>query len=69
MSATPDEIEDVLNQMREKLLLWHSSDTLGELVVLRGGNEYQLFERGEHKFGTVKRKSRRAGYVERVGQA
>lgn len=68
MDTTPDEIEDVLYKLRKVLERWYSNDTLGDIVIKRGGNEYQLFEHRQHKIGTVKRESKRAGYVERVGQ-
>lgn len=55
MAATPLEIEQVLEQVREALLAWHENDTLGELAVIRGYHQLQLEERPRRKHDAVKR--------------
>jgi hypothetical protein len=55
MAATPCEIEQVLEQMREVLLRWHTEDTLGEVAIVRGYHQYQLEERPRRKHDAVKR--------------
>lgn len=69
MAYTPPEIEQILEQMRDVLMRWHKEDLLGEVAVVRGGQGLQVEERPIHRHPTVKRESKRAGYVERVGQA
>lgn len=68
MAATPQEIEQVLEQMREVLLRWHTVDTLGEVAIVRGGQELVVEERPRKRLTPVKREHRRMGYLEKVGK-
>ena len=66
MAYTPAEIDEVLEQMRRVLLSWHREDTLGEVAVVRGGQELYVEERPRFRHGRVKRESKRMGYAEKV---
>lgn len=66
MAVTPQEIEQVLEQMREVLLRWHNADRLGEVAILRGGQEWLIEERPRERHPPVKREHRRMGYLEKV---
>ncbi len=65
MPYTPDEIEEVESLVRAAMLRWHRDDVTGEIVIVRGGNEWQVEERPivRHR---VKRQHRRVGYLEKV---
>lgn len=65
---TPAEIESVLEQMRMVLLRWHENDTLGEIAIVRGGQEWQVEERPRHVSARVKRQTKREGYLDKVGR-
>ncbi len=68
MAYAPAEIEQVLEQMREVLLRWHKSDTLGEAAIVRGGQELYVEERPVIRKPKVKRERGRVGYVEKVAE-
>lgn len=67
MTYLPSEIELVMEQVRIALLQWHREDTLGEVAVVRGGQELYVEERPRFRHGRVKRESKRMGYAEKVG--
>ena len=67
MAYAPAEIEEVLEQVRRVLLQWHREDTLGEIAIVRGGQELYVEERPRLRHGRVKRESKRMGYAEKVG--
>ncbi len=54
-APTPQEIEDVLEQMREVLIRWHRGGVVGEVTVVSGRNQYQLEECPRHKHRPVSR--------------
>lgn len=60
MAATPPDIEQVLEQLRGILMRWQSDGTLGEVVVVVGGNQYQPEERPTRRHTPVKRESGKA---------
>lgn len=66
MAYAPAEIDEVLEQMRRVLLSWHRDDTLGEIAIVRGGQELFVEERPRIRHGRVKRESKRMGYAEKV---
>ncbi len=66
MAYAPAEIEEVLEQMRRVLLQWHREDTLGEIAIVRGGQELFVEERPRLRHARVKRESKRVGYAEKV---
>lgn len=55
MAATPPDIEQVLDQLREVLIRWHREDTLGEVAIVRGYHQWQVEERPKRKHEAVKR--------------
>ncbi len=60
MQATPPlEVEAILEQLREVLLTWHETDTLGEIAIVRGGQEWQVEERPKHRHKAVRRERSR----------
>lgn len=68
MPATPSEIDEIVEKLLPLLVRWHEKDTLGEIAILRGGQEWEVEERPKRSVGKVKRARRREGYVEKVGQ-
>ncbi len=62
----PDEIEQVESLVRAAMLRWHRDDTTGEIVIVRGGNDWQVLERPVMRHDRVKRQHRRVGYLEKV---
>lgn len=55
MAYTPDDIEQVLEQVRAILVRWHEQGTLGEVAVMVGQNQYQPVERPTRKHKPVLR--------------
>lgn len=55
MPSTPREVKQVLEQLLPVLIAWYENDTLGEVAVLHGGNEWQVEERPRKLTGRVKR--------------
>lgn len=69
MSYTPDEIETLVKQLIPILVAWHGTDVLGEIAILRGGQDWQLEERPIRRHRAIRRRVRREGYLEKVAQA
>lgn len=65
--TTPHEIEEVLEQVRDALLNWYPTESLGEIAIIRGPHQWQVEERPVRKRKPVKREQGTMKAVERVG--
>lgn len=69
MEHTPAEIEQILEQVRASLLRWDKKDELGEVVIMRGGNQLIVEERPIHRpHKAIRRAMPRQSYIEKVTQ-
>ncbi len=55
MTATPSDIEQVLEQVRDILVRWQGNGVFGEVTVVVGRNQYQPEERPRKKHEPVVR--------------
>jgi len=63
MVHVPEDVENVLDQLRAVLLRWAREDALGEIAIVRGSNQTQIEERPIRRHEPIRRARRGQSYI------
>lgn len=66
MDYVQEDIEALMKQLLPILVAWHGTDVLGEIAIVRGGQDWQLEERPIRRHRAIRRMIRRESYLDKV---